>query len=226
MSYDGQTGYKRYARLPLAVRATVALTITLAFLALPALADQWAYAHWFQAKIYDHDWAMALRAAGTFYVWLPVALAIWLVQRERNAAVAKKNTFLLLGAPALAGILCEVLKIVIRRLRPNVDHGAWAFRDWNVHDWWSSAGLATPSSHTMVAFAAATMMARMYPRARWVFYVIAWGCGVTRFLSHNHYLSDVTFGALLGWAVGWGVWMQWGPKTEATAAGSRKPEAG
>jgi hypothetical protein len=50
----------------------------------------------------------------------------------------------------------------------------------------------------------------MYPRARWVFYVLAWGCGATRVLSHGHYLSDVTFGALLGWAVGWGVWMQWG----------------
>jgi membrane-associated phospholipid phosphatase len=85
----------------------------------------------------------------------------------------------------------------------------------------------------MVAFGAATMLARMYPRARWVFYVIAWGCGVTRMVSRAHYLSDVTFGALLGWAVGWGVWMQWGPepedrgpKTEGEAAGGRTPEAG
>jgi membrane-associated phospholipid phosphatase len=75
----------------------------------------------------------------------------------------------------------------------------------------------------MVAFGAATMLARMYPRGRWVFYVLAWGCGATRVLSHGHYLSDVTFGALLGWAVGWGVWMEWGPKTQA---GSRKPKAG
>jgi len=53
--------------------------------------------------------------------------------------------------------------------------------------------------------------------------VLAWGCGATRVLSHGHYLSDVTFGALLGWAVGWGMWMEWGPKTQA---GSRKPKAG
>ncbi|MFI5231706.1 MAG: phosphatase PAP2 family protein, partial [Gemmatimonadales bacterium] len=79
---------------------------------------------------------------------------------------------------------------------------------------------------------AATMLARMYPRARWVFYVFAAGCATTRVMAHAHYLSDVTFGALLGWAVAWGVWLQWGvpttgdrgPKTEN--AGSLRPAAG
>jgi membrane-associated phospholipid phosphatase len=57
------------------------------------------------------------------------------------------------------------------------------------------------------------MLTRMYPRAKWVFYVFALGCGATRMISHAHYVSDVTFGALLGWAVGWGVWLQWGMKS-------------
>jgi membrane-associated phospholipid phosphatase len=210
MSYSG---WEKYSRTPLPLRATVALVITLAFLAVPALGDQWAYAHLYIPKVYDHDWAMALRAAGTLYVWIPVALIIWLVQRTNDANAAKKNVYLLLGSAALAGLLCEVMKLVIRRVRPDVGAGEWVFRDWSDHPF-SSAGLATPSSHTMVAFGAATMMARMYPRARWVFYVIAWGCGVTRMLSRNHYLSDVTFGALLGWAVAWGIWIQWGLKTE------------
>jgi membrane-associated phospholipid phosphatase len=219
------SGWEKYSRTPLALRATVALVIALAFLAVPAFGDQWAYAHLYIPKVYDHDWAMALRAAGTLYVWIPVALIIWLVQRANEAAVAKKNAYLLLGSAALAGLLCEVMKLVIRRLRPDVGAGEWVFRDWSDHPF-SSAGLATPSSHTMVAFGAATMMARMYPRARWVFYVIAWGCGVTRMLSRNHYVSDVTFGALLGWAVGWGIWIQWGtedrrPKTETASAGAK-----
>ena len=206
MSYDG---WKSYSRMPLAVRAGVALVITLAFLVVPAFGDQWAYAHLYIPKVYDRDWAMALRAAGTLYVWIPVALIVWLVQWEQNAALAKRRSLLMLGSPVLAGALCEVLKIVIRRERPDVGAGEWVFRDWSDHTF-SSAGLSTPSSHTMVAFGAATMLARMYPRARWVFYVIAWGCGATRMLSHAHYVSDVTFGALLGWAVGWGVWIQWG----------------
>jgi membrane-associated phospholipid phosphatase len=217
VSYDGSSGWKAYSRAPLAIRATVALVITLAFLAVPAFGDQWAYTHLHIERVYDRDWAMALRAVGTLYVWIPVALILWLVQREQNPAAAKKQALFVLGSPVLAGLLCEVMKLLIRRERPDVAHGDWVFRDWGDHPF-STAGLATPSSHTMVAFGAATMLARLYPRARWVFYLLAWGCGATRVLSHGHYLSDVTFGALLGWAVGWGLWIQF--------AGSRRPEAG
>jgi membrane-associated phospholipid phosphatase len=213
VSGGGSRGWTWYSRAPLALRATVALVITLAFLLVPAFGDRWAYAHLYIPDVYGRDWAMALRAVGTLYVWIPVALVIWLSQREQEAAAAKKNAYLLLGSPILAGLLCEVMKLVIRRERPNFDAGSWVFRDWSDRTF-SSAGLATPSSHTMVAFGAATMLARMYPRARWVFYLLAWGCGATRVLSRGHYLSDVTFGALLGWAVGWGIWMQWGPKTD------------
>jgi len=212
-----------YAKAPLALRAAIALVITLAFFAIPALGDQWAYAHIYQAKVYDHDWAMALRACGTLYVWIPVALILWLVQREHDAAAAKRSALLVFGSPALAGLLCEVLKLVIRRERPDVDLGHWVFRAWSDHPF-SSAGLSTPSSHTMVAFGAATMLARMYPRARWVFYLFAIGCATTRVMAHAHYLSDVTFGALLGWAVAWGLWIQVvGRKPDA---GGRKTTAG
>jgi len=201
-----------YTRAPLAARVSLALSITLAFLMVPALGDQWAYARLYQVRLYDHDWAMALRAFGTLYVWIPLALVIWLVQRDGDRALAKRRSLLVIGSPVLAGLLCEVMKLLIRRERPDVAVGEWVFRAWSDHTF-STAGLATPSSHTMVAFGAATMLSRLYPRARWVFYVMAWGCGVTRIFAHAHYLSDVTFGALLGWAVGWGVWMQWGGKT-------------
>ena len=207
-------GWKAYERAPLAVRAAVALTVALAFLIVPAFGDHWAYAHVYQQKVYDHDWAMALRATGTLYVWIPVALIFWLVERERDAGTAKRRALLVLGSPVLAGALCEVFKLLIRRERPDVDLGNYVFRAWSDHPF-SSAGLSTPSSHTMVAFGAATMLARMYPRARWVFYLFAVGCATTRVMAHAHYLSDVTFGALLGWAVAWGLWMEVGrPRME------------
>ena len=114
-------GWTAYSRAPLAVRAAVALAITLACLVIPALGDQWAYAHLHQARLYDLDWAMALRSAGTLYVWIPVALIIWLVQRERDAAAAKRRALLVIGSPVLAGLLCEVMKLLIRRERPDVD---------------------------------------------------------------------------------------------------------
>lgn len=218
MSYEESSAWRSYARAPLALRATVALVITLAFLAVPAFADQWAYTNLHIDRVYDRDWAMALRAVGTLYVWIPVALIIWLVQREQDSAAAKKRALFVIGSPILAGLLCEVMKLLIRRERPDVARGDWVFRDWSDHTF-STAGLATPSSHTMVAFGAATMLARLYPRARWVFYVLAWGCGATRVLSRGHYLSDVTFGALLGWAVGWGIWIQWEKAEPSVATG-------
>src|SRR5262249_48606680 len=120
---DGR--WVRYARAPLALRAGVALVVTLAFLGIPALADQWVYAHWSVPHVYDRDWAMALRATGTLYVWIPVALIVWLVQRERDANGAKRRALLIVGSPAVAGLLCEIMKLLIRRERPDVGAGEW-----------------------------------------------------------------------------------------------------
>lgn len=199
--------WKQYAKASLAVRATVALAITLSFLLIPALADGWTYHHVWHRNVYALDWARLLRVMGFWPTWVIVAIAIWLVERETNAPLATRRAWLLVGSPAVAGLLCEVLKLVIRRERPAPYDGEWIFRPWSEHPW-STAGLATPSSHAMVAFGAATLLARMFPRAKCVFYAMAWGCGITRLLDHAHFLSDVTFGALLGWAVGWGLWMQ------------------
>jgi membrane-associated phospholipid phosphatase len=137
------------------------------------------------------------------------ALALWLHRRQVDAALARRQALLLALSPAASALLCEVLKLLIRRERPDVGAGDWVFRAWSEHTF-STSGLATPSSHTMVAFAAATLAARLFPRVRWVLYALAWGCAATRVLAHAHYLSDVTFGAVLGWAVGWGMWIEWG----------------
>jgi len=58
----------------------------------------------------------------------------------------------------------------------------------------------------MVAFAAATALAHLFPRAKWVWFALAAGCAATRIIAHAHFLSDVMLGALMGWCVGWGVW--------------------
>ena len=82
----------------------------------------------------------------------------------------------------------------------------------------ASGPMAPPAGAAMVAFAAATMFARLYPTSKWLFYLLAWGCAVTRVLSRAHYISDVTFGALLGWAVGWGLYLQFHPREMKSAA--------
>ena len=203
-----------HARRPLAVRAATALVITLGVLLIPALADQWVFVHWYNPNVYGTEWGRLLRVMGWWPTWLIAAAAVFLQRRGVDPVRAKRDAWLLLGSPAVAGVLCEVLKLVIRRERPGLWNGASVFRAFSEHPW-STAGLATPSSHTMVAFGALTLMARLYPRARWIWYALAWGCGLTRILDHAHFVSDVTFGALLGWAVAWGLWMRFVPKTEA-----------
>ena len=213
--------WTNYGRRPLALRVTVALAITLGFLVVPAAADQWAYVHASHRNLYDLDWARLLRLMGWWPTWGLMALTLWLHERGSAATApeANRRALLVAGSPAVAGLLCEVLKLLIRRERPESGAGEWLFRAWDDRTY-STAGLATPSSHTMVAFGGATMAARLFPRARWVFYMLAWGCAATRVLSHAHFVSDVTFGALLGWAVGWGLWIEFGRPAKSSASGS------
>lgn len=209
MSYSAD-----YARRSLGMRASIALAITLAFLLIPAFADQWVFVHWHNPNVYGTEWGRLLRVMGWWPTWLIAACALYLQRGSADRMRAKRDAWLLVGSPAVAGILCELLKLVIRRERPGLWNGESVFRAFSDHPW-STAGLATPSSHTMVAFGALTMMARIYPRAKWIWYGLAWGCGITRILDHAHFVSDVTFGALLGWAVAWGLWMHYVPKSGA-----------
>jgi membrane-associated phospholipid phosphatase len=137
--------------------------------------------------------------------WGVAALAIWLHEKPEAAAKAAARAWYLVTAVIVGGLLAEVMKLLLRRERPEVMDGDYSFRAWSDHPF-STSGLAWPSSHTMVAFAACTAMARLFPRARWVWYALAAGCGITRMLARAHFLSDVMLGALFGWCVGWGVW--------------------
>jgi membrane-associated phospholipid phosphatase len=177
----------------------------LVFGALPMLADQWVYDHIHHRNVYDQDWARLLRVMGFAPTWGVAALAMWLHERPDAARRAVARAWYLVTATLAGGLLAEILKLLLRRERPAANDGFYGFRPWSEHPF-STSGLAWPSSHTMVAFAAATAMARLYPRARWVWYSLAAGCGVTRVLAHAHFVSDVTLGALFGWCVGWGVW--------------------
>jgi membrane-associated phospholipid phosphatase len=74
------------------------------------------------------------------------------------------------------------------------------FRPW--HDQpFSTAQLGLPSSEAAVAFAAAAMLARLFPESSMVWYALALGCALTRVASGAHFLSDVALGALVGYVV-------------------------
>ena len=193
-------------RAGLLARTLWLLAFVALFALVPMLADRWAYDHAHVARIYDQDWARLLRQMGWFPTWVLASLTLWLTQRKLDVALAKTHAQLIFFAPALDGIVCEVLKLTIRRERPIINDGDYGFRPWDARPF-STAGLGMPSSHTMVAFAAATVLAQIFPGARWVWYALAAGCAATRVIDRAHFVSDVSLGALLGWSIGWGVWI-------------------
>lgn len=163
---------------------------------------------WLDPIVYHHlpivdlerrDWWRALRVMGTLYVWAPLALAFWLEARSRDPARAR-SAWLLAISPAAAGLLAELLKLMIRRERPSLHDGEYAYRSFMERPF-DSHDLGFPSSHAAVAFGGATIVARQYPRAAWVAYLLASGSAITRVVAQAHFLSDVIGGVLVGWAV-------------------------
>lgn len=148
--------------------------------------------------VYEKDWGRLLRIVGFLPTWGVVALAWWL--QCSNSDERKRGAVLLLASPVAGGLAAELLKLVFRRLRPDDAQFGYAFRSFS-DGLWSNRGMGLPSSHVLVAFAGAFALARMFPRARWVFYVLAAGCAVTRVLAHAHYLSDTVVAACVAWAV-------------------------
>jgi membrane-associated phospholipid phosphatase len=179
---------------PLRTRLTWAI-IAVALLAVATAIDPWAYHHLVWLPVYDTDWGKALRSVGYWPLWIVIALALWMndprspLERWRAATLAVSVT--------AAGLLGELLKMLLRRERPGAHDGAYVFRAFTDRPF-DTRGIGSPSSHAFLAFAAAATLARFYPKAAPIWYGLAVGCAVTRVLSRAHFVSDVVAGALLG----------------------------
>lgn len=167
------------------------------------LADGWVAQHVRFGNVYETDWGRMLRTFGYLPFWLMAALGLALHDRPR--ADWWRRGALLGAAPTAAGMLAELLKLLVRRGRPQDDTAGYLFRAWSDHPL-STRGFGFPSSHAVVAFAAAAILARLFPRARVVWYAAATGCAISRLLAHAHFLSDVVAAALLGIAVAAVLW--------------------
>jgi membrane-associated phospholipid phosphatase len=190
------------------------VVIAIALIALSMLADGWVSQHVLFARVYETDWGRMLRTFGYLPFWLTAAIALAL--NDRDSREWWRRALLLAAAPTLAGIVGELLKIVVRRMRPSSDGSGYAFRAFSDHPF-SSRGLGFPSSHGVVAFGAAAILARLFPRARVVWYAAAVACIVTRLLAHAHYLSDVVAAALIGIAVAALLWRYSAPRATPAA---------
>jgi membrane-associated phospholipid phosphatase len=104
------------------------------------------------------------------------------------------------GEALLDGVVVEQgMKLIFWRERPNVDKSRGLLFQ-------RSAGVdsSLPSSHSVLAWSAAAVIAGEYP-SRWVqagVYSAAAGVTVTRVLGQQHFPTDVLLGSAAGWLVG------------------------
>lgn len=96
-----------------------------------------------------------------------------------------------------SGIFIHILKFCVGRQRPHKtpDFDPFVFQPFTTHWDFHSFG----SGHTQVMFTVATMLSLVMPKAKWLFFSIAAFFGFTRVIIHDHFLSDVIAGAMIGY---------------------------
>ncbi len=188
----------------MSVRRAAIILISCAALFLGSSVLDGAAVNAFQRDdVYSSDWARTLRILGYVPVWLAVALAFVLIDAGQKRPLGwplrdmwTRGVLLILAAGS-AGIVAELLKLLLRRERPSDVFNAYTFRPWGV-DTWSTSGLGLPSSHVAVAGGALVMLCLLYKRAAPVFLLGALGCAFTRVLAGAHFVSDAMAGLLVG----------------------------
>ena len=140
-----------------------------ALVAAASLTDRWAFAHFNLPTVYDQGWGRLIRTLGYLPFWLLVGFGI---HRSSSTSSTRRSALLLMLAPTLSGALSELLKLLVRRERPGPNAGEYVFRAFTDRPF-STAGLGMPSGDTIVAFAACTVLARAWPKARLLWYALA-----------------------------------------------------
>jgi PAP2 superfamily len=104
------------------------------------------------------------------------------------------------GEALLDGLVVEQgMKLIFWRGRPAMDNAHGLFFQGS-----AGANSSFPSSHSVLAWSTAAVIAGEYP-SRWTqlgVYSLATGVSVTRVLGQEHFPTDVLVGSAFGWLVG------------------------
>jgi len=185
------------------------LVMSVIVLVAAHLLDGWAYVHLSAPTFHDSEFGRWFRVFGFLPVWLTAVVLFVLHDWPRGTPGARGPAYwrglFVLGSVLAAGVLAEVLKIVLRRERPWSHDGAYVFRPWSPEPFYTG-GLALPSSHVLIAAAGCLALAKLFPRTRFVWYAFIVACAFSRVASRAHFLSDVSLAALGGIVVSALMW--------------------
>ena len=128
-----------------------------------------------------------------------VPLGMYVYGRFGGHEYPRETGMLVAEAGGDAVITEQIIKLVTWRERPYQDNSRGLFYQ-------GAAGFNSsfPSSHTVLAWSAASVLAERYP-SKWValvVYTAATGVSLTRVLGQQHFPSDVLIGSASGWLIG------------------------
>jgi membrane-associated phospholipid phosphatase len=163
-------------------------------------------------KVAEITETLAYGAAYLFgRIWPWIALALFFIFRHwagtdghKVKEGLRRGVFVVL-VPGSAGLMAEMLKLVVRRMRPEALDGWYAFKAWPQTgvlsgSFWNGSGIGLASSHAAVAFGGALAAGLLLPRWRIPLFLLAGLCAASRIAVGAHFLSDVVAGVACAYA--------------------------
>lgn len=141
--------------------------------------------------------ALLLSGAGSLgLIWFIVAILFIFKERHQPKILLE----LLFGIIS-AFFVSELAKTFFSRLRPELTFSQVEIYTkvyTKVNNY-----LAFPSTHSTIAFTAAFILAKLFPKGKFYFYLLAFLIAFSRVYLGVHYFSDIFAGGLLGLTIGW-----------------------
>jgi len=143
----------------------------------------------------ESDWILIPSLGGLVLAWL-----LSLVTRDRVRQLARQvlvvTSFIFLGV-GVPSIVATLLKRIIGRARPQ-EWTAEAPLSFKPLNWDAYSFQSFPSGHSTTAFSLALTIAFLWPKSLWPMLGFAVLVALSRVVLGQHYITDITAGAVLG----------------------------
>lgn len=118
------------------------------------------------------------------------------IDTQQNMQI-KKWSFFTVKSLVIIGVPLQIVKLIIGRNRPHASENFYPlnFDAFNRNSHWHSM----PSGHAQVLFTVATIALLIWPKQKYLFFTLALLFTLTRVSIHQHFFSDITAGAVIGY---------------------------
>ncbi|MBK7413698.1 MAG: phosphatase PAP2 family protein [Ignavibacteria bacterium] len=191
--------------------SAVAMVISMLWLDVPVA--QWINAHQTSSM---KSVGLILEEIGRSHWILGYCVVMTIIAWRSMRSLAHKH-LALFASVAISGIAANIIKVIACRPRPPllIERG---ITDWNLFGFqmdyiWNSF----PSGHATTGLAIAISGSTVYPRLRWLFWIVGIAIALGRVMLNAHYLSDIIAGGMLGGVVAYGI-LRYTPKPPRNAS--------